>query len=314
MSATHNDFLLPHNVWAVPQAVFDISPMRERSLHNALKRRVEARLPIAEIDLRQLANFSHSAAEFLLGGWLKPGEIDILLENPAHRFAVLLEDYDALAPSLEKPLETHPESVERLIVYFRKHERSGQHSEGYYLELLRGDPDRYLRVANNPPDDVRDALLRETLDKRFVSPEHAYFFLHVNSLTTLDRGIAKALAKSEYHSYLAAKHLKNSGVPAAVYNPIVSRLKTPRWLYHALRDGLVMESEGVIERLVSSPAWTVEWLVTSRATLEHVERVYSKCFLTGAGASTFHDLHLWFQHRQIAAARGEPRLLASAPA
>jgi len=26
MSATHNDFLLPHNVWAVPQAVFDISP------------------------------------------------------------------------------------------------------------------------------------------------------------------------------------------------------------------------------------------------------------------------------------------------
>lgn len=300
MTAMHNTSYLPHKIRALPHSVYGLSCMRERCLFNALKKRVDERLPLADMDLRQLANFSSSAAEFLVAGSLNPREVEVLLENPLHRFEILLEAYDDLAARHESVLWSDPESVERLVVYLRKRGRPGQLTEAEYLQILRCDPDRYLRLVDNPSDEDRDALLRETLEKRHSTPEHAYFYLKVNGISSFDAPIAKALGKSEYHSYLAAVHLRELGASSQQYAGLVSDLHSPRWIFHALRDGVLAESDRAIDRLVASPAWAVEWLVSSRAPLAQVERVYTKCFMRSSGAATFHDLHLWFQRRQIA--------------
>jgi hypothetical protein len=295
---THNELYLPVGITISPQELFCARTPRQTSLYHSIKYRMEAKLPIDPSDLLQAAYFPHIFEALLETRWLTATEIDRALQRPDLRFGVVMQNYESFAEEIGGPLEHDLESIERLLVFFQKTNTPPPKEIGHYSGLLEQDPDRYFRLYPAPADEVRDRILKQTLELCDKAPQHAYFRLKLVPNFAVAPEIVRALQKSDYYSYQAARHLRSASAPDESWRPLLDKLTAPRWIFHCMRDGLLPSTPALLSQLSREPEWAAQWMVEKGASFEEIIEIYEMCMAHSYGHPLFHDISLWIERKR----------------
>jgi hypothetical protein len=307
MSATTPTFL-PFKIEDLPTAIFfnPASAQREQGVAFQLRLAASSRTFATEELLEELSLRPHMMADIFRQKTLQPHERALLAaKNPAMTLRAMLHFYDDLAPELEQEIMNDLESVERLVSYFDLRKRSGMHPREYYLSKLEEDPNRYLRVCDNDdfvPIEELKFKLAVMADKaeanRFSSPAWAFFYLRCSMPSTIEPALIAALRPSEAYCYLTARLCDQASIPSHEWAPLTWNLKEPRWIYHALRDGLATEPETAINTLMSSPPWLVQYMSRARLSYDESKQLFLECQeqnISRGSTAFLTDMEIWFQ-------------------
>jgi hypothetical protein len=304
MSEDISSSYLAHGVEDWPTALFfhDGAATRDKIVRASVINKKRFRAQLDESDIENLSWRPHQVAELMHHGRLTPSELNALLGRSFPLlFRVLLQRYESFAPDLEKRLYSDLESVERLVSFLHREGKRGLMDEPFYAALLEGDPNRSLRIINDPDTRAfrRDMLMSSAEAMRCTSAAWAFFYLRANVIDTLPAELVPVLQKSEEYSYFAARLLRDRHAISADYAVLLQNLKEPRWIYHALRDGLGGDTVDLVERLLGAPAWLVQYLARSRMDIGQKEEMYQRAIVHLSSLGKSHplasDMHLWFE-------------------
>lgn len=287
-----------------PSEIFnhDGSNLRDDAVHASCLRKRKAGEPLSDADIINLRWRPHLIEALILGGHLdRVAEERLFGDNYPLRLRTLLCDYDRFAPVLEAPLYSDPESVARLVCFLAREEKQPYADHGYYLQLLEADPNLYLRSIQDADQRafVRDELVARAEVMKNTSAAWALFYIRANAeVLRLTPDMIQTLAPSEEYRYLAASMLSQRHAPTAAFAEAISGFKSPRWIYHLLRDGLALDVEAAQQALYPHPEWLVQYMMRAKVPAVLRDRLYSeaaKYLIRKDPANPIElDLHAWY--------------------
>jgi hypothetical protein len=98
-------------------------------------------------------------------------------------------------------------------------------------------------------------------------------------------------------AYLSSRHFYDRGVEFQYFN---LRGLTPRWAYHFITDGFLDNEEGLVDTMINSPDWLVEYLVESERykDLAYTGKVVERALETKVSNPQLTYLKLWWARVQ----------------
>lgn len=244
--------------------------------------------------LARLLWYPHVASGLLYEAILPKADLRFLCANPGFGFRVLEDRYGHHAPQLEAELLRFPSAAESILRYRRKHAGGPTQMDSAIIECMSDDPNRVLR--NLVPNDAEtaDLLHSQAEERKMESPAWAYFWLNSQGQTG-DAALYEVIARDEEYAYLAAATLRARGVASEVYQGLVGGMKTARWIFHVLRDGLAGDHEKALESVLTKcPPWAVEYWEERGLKNDKLGNKYLETVRRSFEHPCIEELHQWF--------------------
>lgn len=219
--------------------------------------------------------------------------------EPLAALQLLITNYESFAPKLEPVVLGSGEATYYLLKAAKeKNLYLAQASEVYFDAMLK-EPFWALRHWGDvTPSD--DALLARCLQygKANKDKSAAGAYLHAYFDTDADpTDYIEAFSANPMIAYLASRHFYDRGIEFKYFG-----LKglTPRWAYHFITDGFLDDEEGLIDTLLGSPDWLVEYLIESERykDLPYISGLIDRANKKSPGHLMLNYLKLWWDRTQ----------------
>lgn len=249
-----------------PRSIFEDSWKSEHTIVRDLTDSISQQLPLTPEFIERLRNYPHVLAPFVIRGLIPQPVLHKILDTHDRIFRLLIVEYDKLKKLLEPHVVENLETLERLVATFKEAEEYdvemrplNESCENYY-EALQLDPNRFLRLCDNP-DEVLPALLAEAQAKILTSPAHAYFVVaHGNPSLVPNELLDVILGDQEY----ACRLLVECGdkLTEDQRSSVESSITEPKWVFHVLKNSNtpLLYRETLEERLLDDVPWMIEYL------------------------------------------------------
>ena len=296
-------YFLPHKIVDLPRAMFfhNYAVQHERSLGERFLIEMQKHKKVPPALLEVMSLIPSLVAEIYETSTPQefPEEVfTALLEQPTVRFAILLEGWETFGGELETLLYPNPECVERLVNYLRETGLSGKLQLKDYLPFLRGEPNRWARVARMVAPDRREAelmnLREEALLRQADSAPHAYFVLAATKSTEVPAVSFDVLKADEEYAYMTSLLLRARKAAPEAWEPLLRDVTSCRWVYHILRDNLSSERAVFEERLATNPAWLVEYFNTGLVNHDVMGDLLTRATKVSGNNNLVNVMHHWF--------------------
>ncbi len=262
--------------------------------YKGLKEVLEGKTPYEGEKTLALHYFPEIAAALGAGALKNTALGPAIRMEPMASLRLLATDYSRLAPELEAVVLSSAEATYRLLKEAKAANQTlGKPRESYEAVLVE-DTFWALRLYGDNSD---EKLLARCLDhakkKKEASPAaaytHLYFDAEADPVASLE-----LLSASPMYAYLASRHFYDRGIEFKYFS---LRNLTPRWAYHFITDGFLDDEEGLIETMLSSPDWLVEYLVESERykDLPYVEKLVGKALEKIGQNPLATHLNLWLE-------------------
>ena len=225
-----------------------------------------------------------------------------LLGNDTSALNALLLNYEELSPILEPRLLDNLEAVQQIYLHCWRTQMQGTKSMDELAEILREDPNRTLYVAKfTEKRELALKLQRESEDLKYRSPAWAFFYLSSHPIDhdlPLDRELLQVLQGDEEYLYRAAHLLKNrTEMRPLVWKPLVSKLSSPRWVYHAMSAGIAEGHEDEFYQILyRAPQWGCQLIASSEIEDVSVDELHFHYMAMNRAACNhelIQELHYW---------------------
>lgn len=300
--------LLPFDLIDTPHAILD-TPMRltnENSILETIQSAATTRTPI---DPRVKRRLSHYPS--LVAGLLSDPEIrnlfgardcSDLLSNDTAALNVLLLNFNVFSPILEERLLGNAEAVNQIYVHCQRSGYHGIKTLDELATLLRHDPNRTFNITREEEKfSVAKRLQGESEEYKYRSAGWAFFYLcsHlVDRDVSLDPELLRALQGEEEYLYRAA-HLLRYRRDAApfVWKPLIAKISSPRWVYHAMWADLAEGCEDEFFRILyHAPQWCCQlvdsWDIED-LTPDQLNFHYQAMMRAAHSHELIQELHQW---------------------
>lgn len=283
-----------------PRSLFEDSWKLEHAIQGDLKEAIAQQLPITSEFTERLRNYPHVLAPFIAKGLIPVETVRQILDTPDRVFRALISQYDELKQMLEPLVVRDLEALERLIVTFKEAEEYGVGmrplSESYesYYRALRSDPNRFLRVSDNP-EEAEPILLSECERKILQSAPHAYFYVDKGEVSSLPNEIVEVIQSSqEYSCRLIVEH--GELLTQEQQSIIESKMIEPKWIFHLLchADTPLLYRETLEDRLSKDLPWMVEYMeFIKKEDFGHVAQLREKLTVPARESGLIPELLQW---------------------
>jgi hypothetical protein len=220
-----------------------------------------------------------------------------LKAEPMAAMRLLATDYNNLAATVEPIVLSSGEATYHLLKLAEAGKWKLQQSPAaYHIALLR-DAFWAVRQWGDIKDDTLLARALQFGEENKASlPAAAYIHLYFTPDADPTDHI-ELLSKSAMYAYLASRHFYDRGAEFKYFN--LTDL-TPRWAYHFITDGFLDDEEGLVETMLQSPDWLVEYLVESERykDLPYTEGVYKQALVKAKDSPQLTYLKLWWERVQ----------------
>ncbi len=220
-----------------------------------------------------------------------------LRAEPMSALYLLLSDYPKLSPKLESVVLNSSEATYYLLKAARERKLALSQGKEVYTKALLKEPFWALRHWGDTQDDaVLAAALQFAKTDKDKSAAGAYVHLYFN--TDADPAdFVEMLSASPMTAYLASRHFYDRGIEFKYFN---LRGLTPRWAYHFITDGFLDDEDGLIETMLSSPDWLIEYIVESERykDLAYTAGIVERAQKKAVGNLQLAYLKLWWERVQ----------------
>lgn len=220
-----------------------------------------------------------------------------LRAEPMAALYLLLTDYAKLNSTLESAVLVSAEATYYLLKASREQKFTLAQKKEIYTAALLKDPFWALRQWGDTQD---EALLTAALAFAKAEKEKsaAATYLHLYFTADADpTDHVELLSGSPSIAYLASRHFYDRGIEFKYFG---LRGLTPRWAYHFITDGFLDDEDGLIETLLASPDWLVEYLVESERykDLAYTGGIVERAQKKAVGHIQLAYLKLWWERVQ----------------
>jgi hypothetical protein len=203
------------------------------------------------------------------------------------------------------------ETVEQMVSLVRREPgKIGPVAISDLLKLLETDPNRLVRaVDKNDRDRTFAGCVEVSEKKKFTSAAWAFFWLSSQEVPDRDPNdnttkeeispqLIATLAEAEEYAYRGMLLLRNRVATVAPddWSKLRNAIVSPRWMFHALCDGLWVAEEDprCFQVLCRDPEWLVQYLAFANVAFDEVAAPYKACALGNLDHPLFHDLNEWY--------------------
>ena len=217
--------------------------------------------------------------------------------EPMSALYLLLSNYSDLAARLEPIVLSSGEATYYLLKASREKKFKLAQADDVYFGTLLKDPFWGLRTWGDTQNDtLLSALLHLGKTQKDLSPTAAYIHLYfIPDAEPTD--FVEALSTLPMYAYLSSRHFYDRGIEFKYFH---LRGLTPRWAYHFITDGFLDDEEGLIETMLTSPDWLVEYLVESERykDLPYTGGVVDRALKKAPANLQIAYLKLWWERTQ----------------
>lgn len=263
----------------------------------ALQEVLENKAPFDGEKTQVLATFPEVAAALGAKALDHPALGAALRAQPFSALYLLLTDYAKLSATLEPTVLTSAEATYYLLKAAREQKLTLTGKKELYHAALFSEPFWAVRHWGDTAD---DAMLAQALAlaKKDHGKTVAGTYLHLYFNTDTDpTDFVELLSGSPSIAYLASRHFYDRGIEFKYFG-----LKglTPRWAYHFITDGFLDDEDGLIDTMLASPDWLVEYLVESERykDLAYTGSVIEKANKNAEKGIQLPYLKLWWERVQ----------------
>lgn len=217
--------------------------------------------------------------------------------EPMAALRLMLSDYKALAGALEPIVLSSAEATYHLLKTAREQKITLAQNADVYLSTLLSDPFWALRTWGDTQDET---ILRHCLQLAKVQKDKSAGAAYIHLYFTADadpKDFTELLSTNPMLAYLASRHFYERNIEFKYFE---LRGLTPRWAYHFITDGFLDDEEGLIETLLGSPDWLVEYLVESERykDLAYTKAIVERALKKADGNLMLTYLKLWWERVQ----------------
>lgn len=187
------------------------------------------------------------------------GMSESLRQNPMAAMRLLLTDYEGLNKVLEPIVLSSAESTYYFLKEATKQKIELAQSQETYYAVLLSDPIWMTRLYADTKDEQVISLCLGLAEDPSVSVGAAYLHLFFNSEAD-PNDFADILSTNPMYAYLASRQFYSRGLELSFMK---IRNLNSRWAYHFITDGFLDNEEGLVDAMLPSPEWLVEYLVES---------------------------------------------------
>jgi hypothetical protein len=301
--------LLPWNIVDTPEAIIrtELRTTHSRKLITRIFAHAGEGKPLDARLRQRVLHYPELLAELLTDGVLSEKDRMEFAHHVPGALNALLENFEELAPRIESKMYHDLSAVEQIYWFVKGSGMEGSLRLADYASRLLVDPVRTFRIT--PLEDR--AAVQRTLRERSETEKHtsaawAHFYIssHVIDLDVpLPSELMLALKTSEEYSWLTARLMFLRDAEPYVYAPLLAHIRTPRWAYHCLRDGLAdgAEQSRLLDLLHHAPEWAAEYYTHKEGMTEETLKT---AYETIVGCSPQHplieELHVWRLQRSWA--------------
>lgn len=307
--------LLSSGILDTPFSIF-ITPDRQnhiRELADRCGNAFAANMAPDESDLRQLAYIPNLLANMIKANFLSMATVTKLVATPTAALNLVSSDPGNLQTLLrfEQIILSSPETTEQLYYHLLRNDLLNEEWLKKVMTNLGDEPQRAIRIYTRHYGRDRGAELIEKIrnsvgENRTLNA--AWSALWVEEFEVLDgaplnQDIVESLSMSEEYCYRVMQYLRGQNYNPVTWGPLERAIRTPRWAYHVLRDGLIIndaEEERITNILVTDPGWLVEWLISTRMHMERVSRYCLQCSQAVPNHDLGAQMTLWLRSASIA--------------
>jgi hypothetical protein len=231
------------------------------------------------------------------------GLAGLIRANPMAAMRLLLA-CPAVAPLLEGVVLGSSEATYYFLKALRDQKKTPPGNPELYRAALLRDPFWALRYYGDTQEEDLLAQILVLPRSPEASPEAAYLYLYFNP--EADPGdFLELISRNAFYAYLGSRHFYDRGAEFRFMN---LRGLTPRWAYHFITDGFLDEEEGLVEIMLASPDWLVEYLVESERykDLAYTGTVYQKAMEKGQGNLQTIYLKMWWERVEAYVKKNPP--------
>lgn len=217
--------------------------------------------------------------------------------DPFAAFRLLLSTYKDLAPVLEKSVLNSGEATYYFLKVAKEKNIPLTQTPDTYTQALLGDPFWALRTWG---DVKEDTLLRHCLHLAKTQKEKipGAAYLHLYFTPDADpTDFVELLSTSPMYAYLASRHFYDRNIEFKYFD---LRGLTPRWAYHFITDGFLDDEDGLIDTMLGSVDWLVEYLVESERykDLAYMTPLMERAIKKTSGTLMATYLKMWWERTQ----------------
>lgn len=243
------------------------SSLSEKELINRVKTLAKRRTPLTQHLIGRLSWHPNLVGHGMMTDDIGYDVQQALFADPYVAYLTMMHKYAILGPRLEETyIRKSPAAVALLLKSHRAHPKRLLLSEPEYLAILaENDPARRLWFTSS--DEYAGLAEQLIKDPQFAAPQTApwaYFRLALTRTTSIPADLAALIAKDEEFVFRTATLMHHRAKAPADMNDalaLVQGIKSPRWIFHVLRDNLVPAGElrdTFFKELKACPAWFVE--------------------------------------------------------
>jgi hypothetical protein len=291
------------------------SSLHEVELINRVKTLAKRRTPLTQHLIGRLSWHPSLVGHAMMTDDIGYDVQQALFSDPYVAYLTMMHKYAILGPRLEETfVRTSPAAVALLLKSHRANPKRLLLSEAEYLAILaENDPARRLWFASG--DEVKDLIAGFMKDPQFAAPQTApwaYLRLALTATKTIPQELAAIIAKDEEFIFRTATLMRHRAKAAADMDGALALLqgvKSPRWIFHLLRDNLVPAGElrdAMFKALKACPAWFIELMVlpiwgekgelhggTEKLSAAVLENLYLDLISFGHNHPSMDDAHYW---------------------
>jgi hypothetical protein len=301
--------LLPYNLKDTPEAIFRTVSRNniEKHLLDTVLESASYGTPLAKQTKRQLAWRPDLIADLVSSDFLSSADRDDMVRTPGQALNVVAQD-PALLPFWAESILSNAETAEQLYFLQFVQSRPVEIDIDAILQSVDGHPARKLRIlAKHDPaqfHSYRAQVPAMAEAQKYSSPAWALEWLSRNPVLSdqpLDPELASTLAQDEGSACLAIRILRDRLADPIVWAALEGAIRSPRWIYQSLVSGLLIKETVRAETALHSfPAWMVEWLVDTHASIENITSAYFAAAAAAGEHELIGDLHHWFRTVSVA--------------
>ena len=290
----------------------------EELLREAAAAAIRSARPLDKLTLRRLSWYPSLLSDLICNGQIGRNDIEEALASYVTRFYVLANHYKKLAPTLEEPLLSDPESAERLERWLAYRGKTPFYSKDRYARAYKEDPNRVYRMTLPADRPEREQVAALAAPRKYESAAWAFHFISSNSIASIDSSLSETLSQSEEYAYLAALVLRRRNMPAETWQHLLGCIgkNSHRWAFQAMCDlepGSNLDP-AIRSRLLnivhSSPPWAVQLWTRRNWRNDQLKWAYEQCCSLSATHECVVELHCWY--RMVTATAGKKTLAAVA--
>jgi len=229
-----------------------------------------------------------------------PGMSQSLRNNPLAAMRLLMTDYAGLNKILEPIVLSSAEATYYLLRQAQKKNVELAQAQQTYYAVLLSDPVWMVKLYADTKDEELMSLCLGLAQDPSTSVGAAYLHLFFNPQAD-PNDFEEILSSNPMYAYLASRQFYSRGLELKFMK---IRSLTPRWAYHFITDGFLDNEEGLIEAMLPSPEWLVEYLTESE---RFKDITYSSAMIEKAirqAGDSLIDIHLqeWLERSNKEAA------------